>query len=93
MSIDGNKVEIDPKNLYQRLLVAGIGNIEPQVLFQYELCSYPLALFDTSLLMRAADKASLQNGLIKKASQCVLDVSTNKEQGVKLVSMLISHQI
>ena len=35
VSVDGEKMEIDPKHLYQRLLVAGIGNTDPEVLFQY----------------------------------------------------------
>ena len=36
VSIDGAKLEIYPKQ-YQRLLVAGIGGIESQTLFQFEL--------------------------------------------------------
>ena len=35
VSVDGAKMEIDPKHLYQLLLVAGIGNTDPEVLFQY----------------------------------------------------------
>ena len=35
VSIDGENMEIDSKHLYQRLLVAGIGNTDPEVLFQY----------------------------------------------------------
>ena len=32
--VDGERVEMDPKHLYQRLSVAGIGNIDIQTLFQ-----------------------------------------------------------
>jgi hypothetical protein len=71
VSVDGEKIEIDPQQLYKRLLVAGIGSIELTTLFQYELCSYPSSLFDTKLLMRQADKADLQNGLLKKVPTCV----------------------
>ena len=41
-------------------------------LFQYELCSYLSSLLDSKLLMRRADKADLQNGLIKKVPECVV---------------------
>ena len=51
VTVDEEKIEIDPKHLYQRLLVAGIGNIELKTLFQYELCSYPSSLFDQKLQM------------------------------------------
>ena len=59
--------------MYQRFLVAGIGTIDIQTLFKYELCSYPTSLFDQKLLMRQDDKADLQNGLIKKAPSCITD--------------------
>ena len=34
VSVDGDKIEIDPQILYQRLLVAGIGSVEPESLLQ-----------------------------------------------------------
>ena len=75
VSVDGEKVQIDPKQLYQRLLVAGIGTIDVKTLFQYELSSYPSSLFDTKLLMRLAAKADLINWLIKKVPSCVIKES------------------
>ena len=72
VSVEGEKIEIDPQQLYQRLLVAGIGSIDIETLFQYELCSYPTSLFDEKLLMRRADKSDLQNGLVKKVPACVV---------------------
>ena len=71
VSVDGEK--IDPKHLYQRLLVAGIGNTDPEGLFQYEICLYPSSLFDTRLLLQAADKANIQNGLVKRFSMCHIE--------------------
>ena len=71
MAFEGEKIEINPQ-LYQRLLVAGIGNIELKELFQYKLCSYLASLFDSKLLMRLLDKAGLQNGLVKKVTACVV---------------------
>ena len=74
VSVEGDKVEIDPKHLYQRMLIAGLGNMEPKEMFQYELCSYPSSLFESSLAMRTPkDKASLQNGLIKMAPQSLMN--------------------
>jgi len=61
VSLDGEKIEMDAHQLYQRLLVAGIGTIDLPTLFQYEICSYPASLFDQKLLMRQADKADLRN--------------------------------
>ena len=71
MAVDGEKIEINPQQLYQRLLVAGIGTFDTKTLLQYELCSYPSSLFDTKLLMRLADKADLQNGLLKQVPECM----------------------
>ena len=71
VSVDGAKVEIDQKQLYQQLLVAGIGFIECQTLFQYELFSYPTFLFYQMLLMRIADIAKLQNSIVKRVQSCV----------------------
>ena len=70
--IDGEKVEIDPKKLYQRLLVVGVGTDVEQLL-KYELCSYPTSLFDNNLLMRPPDKASLQTGLTGKVPSSVVE--------------------
>ena len=67
--------KIEPQQLYQRLLATGIGSIELSTLFQYDLCSYPLSLFDPKLLLRLADKADLQNGLIQKVTECVISDS------------------
>ena len=45
--------------------------VEPQTLFQYELFLYPTFLFDQMLLMRIADKAELQNSIVKRVQSCV----------------------
>jgi hypothetical protein len=68
VTVEGEKINIDPKHLYQRLVVAGSGNTDSQTLFQYELCSYPPSLFDTNLFMHLPDKADLQSGLVKSGS-------------------------
>ena len=71
VAVDGGKIAIEPQQLYQRLLVDGVESIELSTLFKYELCSYPSSLFDSKLLMRLADKADLQNVLVKKVHDCV----------------------
>lgn len=72
IAIQGERLEIDPKQLFQRLVVAGTGTVDTKTLFTYELSAYPTALFDNSLLMRMPDKASLQTGLVKKVPSCVV---------------------
>ena len=56
VKIDGATVQIDPRLLFQRLTVAAkaIDNLE--AVFKYELCSYPPALFGSSLLLREPQK-------------------------------------
>lgn len=73
IAVEGEHLEIDPKQLFQRLVVAGMGTLDIETLFTYELSAYPTALFDTSLLMRLPDKASLQTGLVKKVPSCVVN--------------------
>lgn len=48
VSVESEKIQIDPKQLYHRLCVAGIGIIDLQTLFQDELRSYPSSLFGTT---------------------------------------------
>ena len=52
--------------------MAGKETVDTQILFTYELSSYPTSLFDSSLLMRLPDKASLQAASVKKVSLCVI---------------------
>ena len=44
----GERIEIDPKHLYQRLFIMGVGEIPLVDLLQYELCSFPASLLTTS---------------------------------------------
>ena len=56
ISTKKSQVVIYSMMLYRRLRVAGIGSIEFQTLFQYELCSYPTYIFDQMFMVRIADK-------------------------------------
>ena len=59
IKIDGEKVNIDPQLLFQRLVVAGTQGINLLDAFQYELCSYPPALFETKHVLLKANKLAL----------------------------------
>ena len=61
----GERIEMDPQRLYQRLLITGINDISLPDLFKYELCSFPPSLFDKHMCMRTGDKAELIHHLLK----------------------------
>ena len=68
----GERIEIDPKHLYQHLLIMGVGEIPLVDLLQYELCSFPASLFDNQLFMRSGDKAELIHHLVKLVPECII---------------------
>ena len=68
----GERIEIDPKHLYQRLLIMGVGEIPLVDLLQYELCSFPASLFDNQLFIRRRDKAELIHHLVKLVPECII---------------------
>jgi len=61
---DGN-VQVDPQLLFQRLSFVATGGWydNPQSFFKFEMCSYPPALFDSSLLPRQANKPVLTDAI------------------------------
>ena len=56
-------VNIDPQVLFQRLVTAGMSNDKLPEVFQYELSSFPPALFDTKNIMKAANKPALADAI------------------------------
>ena len=61
--IDGDQIQVDPQLLFQKQ-----NYDELKLALEYELYSYPPALFDSSLLLREANKPVLADaiwGLIK----------------------------
>ena len=94
VAFEVEKIEINPQQLCQHLLVAGISNIElnsyPASLFN----SYPASLFDSKLLiMRLPDKADLQNDLVKKVPACVatdLPFVANPRNKQKFINLMSS---
>ena len=65
VKFDDGKIEVDPQLLFQRLSIIATGGRfdNPKSLFKYEMCSYPHALFDTSLLPRKANKPVLVDAI------------------------------
>ena len=69
IKIDGITVQIDPQLLFQRLTLAAKTTDNIKDIFKYELCSYPPALFDTSLLLRKSQKPMLANAIWNLVTQ------------------------
>ena len=68
----GERIEIDQRHLYQRLLIMGVGEIPLVDLPQYELCSFPTFLLDNQLFMRSRDKAERIHHLVKLVPECIV---------------------
>ena len=84
MKIDSERIQVDPQLLFQRLVIACMTMEDLESVFQYELCSFPAALFENQVILRKPQKASLAYYLWRKLSpkaktgpdnevQCVLD--------------------
>eukprot|EP00794_Sanderia_malayensis_P002695 gene2695-3114_t len=64
VNINGESISVDPQLLFQRLItVADQMNENRSEIFKYELCSYPTSLFESTLLMREAHKATLADAI------------------------------
>ena len=57
--VDGRSIHVDPELLFQSLIAID----DRKALFRFELCSYPSALFDETLMPRAPLKAVLANAV------------------------------
>ena len=67
ISLDKKKnIKCDPALLFQRLLlVAQTNPIDMDDILSYELSAFPLSLFETSTLLRKANKPNLTEGIVK----------------------------
>ena len=63
VDVDGQPIYVDPELLFQSLIVASNAIDDRKALFSFELCSYPSALFDDTLMPRAPQKAVLANAV------------------------------
>ena len=62
-SMENGDVQVDPLLLFQRLITVVQTSDKLRSAFQHELCSYPPALFDSSLLLREAHKPALADAI------------------------------
>ena len=69
VKIKGEHVNIDPQLLFQRLLTVRERCDDVTSLFQYELCTYPAALFESSSLPLQPNKAALADYLWKSMKE------------------------
>ena len=65
VKIDGDRIQIDPLLLFQRLTTVMQSSDDLELAFKHELCSYPPALFDSSLLLHEADKPAVADAIWK----------------------------
>ena len=83
VKIDGDRIQIDPLLLFQRLTTVMQSSDDLESAFKHELCSYPSALFDSSLLLREADKPALADA-IWKTCECKVPADIS-EDGIQYV--------
>ncbi len=83
VKINGDRIQIDPLLLFQRLTTVIQSSDDLESAFKHELCSYPSALFDSSLLLREADKPALADA-IWKACECEAPADIS-EDGIEYV--------
>ena len=60
VKVNNETIQIDPQVLFQRLITAGTRNDQLEQIFQFELCSYPPAIFEARHVMRPANNLHLQ---------------------------------
>ena len=64
VKVDGEEVHVDSQLLFQRLVAVSESTLDDvEDLFRYELCGHPSSLFDTSGLLREANKPLLANAI------------------------------
>lgn len=63
VAIKNEKVQVDPQLLFRRLSIIANSEDNPVTAFEYELCSFPAALFDYPVLPRQANKASVADAM------------------------------
>jgi len=63
VTINDETVQVEPQLLFQRLSIIANKEDDSSSAFEYELCSYPPALFESPVLPRAANKPVLADAL------------------------------
>ena len=67
VNVSGEAIQVDPHLLFQRLTMAGSADLE--IALQYELCTFPPALFESSGLLNEAQKSALASALWTETRQ------------------------
>jgi len=92
VNIDGDRLQIDPLLLFQELIAVMQSSDDLELTFKHELCSYPPALFDSSLLLNEADKPALADAMWKMSESGVsVDIPDNGIQYVLDGVALLQH--
>ncbi|XP_066965689.1 uncharacterized protein [Macrobrachium rosenbergii] len=81
MSTDCEGVSIDPRLLFQRLVMVSTQKESLQGAFWYELCVYPPALFEKRNVLLKADKPGLANAIWDKVKSVSEDEQKHIETG------------
>ena len=63
VKVNNETIQIDPQLLFQRLIAAGTWNDQLEEIFQFELCSYPPAIFEARYVMRPTNKPALADAI------------------------------
>ena len=63
VKIDGEKIQVEPQLLFQRLIVALKSLDDMEAIFEFELCSYLPALCDSSLILLQPHKPALADAI------------------------------
>ena len=80
LKVGKDEVQVDALLLFQRLIAVGSSlTDDTSSLFKYELCTVPSALFESSGLMRRADKPTLAKSLLNMLDDTNLELSHNVE--------------
>lgn len=58
-----DSIQIEPQLLFQRLSVIASKEEDPSTALKHELCSYPAALFESTVLLREANKPALADAV------------------------------
>lgn len=66
VKVDGEKIQVDPQLLFQRLIIASQSLDDMSAIFKYELCSYLPSLFDSSLMLLKPQKPALADAVWAK---------------------------
>ena len=66
VKVDGEKIQVDPKLLFQRLIIASQSPDDMSAIFKYGLCTNSPTLFDSSLMLLKPQKPELAEAIWAK---------------------------